>query len=200
MSHLPRAKLVSTAILAGTCVYLGSQVWHTLTNTNRWPFCTFNMFAYHKRDQALQMRVRLFTDDGETTGPADPWSLLPLEFFRVVSLLERVFHTHDDVVERDRFCQRALARLNRGGWSSWDEIKGSFAPGRGRRFAAMELYFVEVDFRTCSPSDRSHVLTAELVHRYDPQGVVPVDEPAGLWRYAEPGPMAVESEELADAV
>ncbi|MFJ3093239.1 hypothetical protein [Streptomyces hydrogenans] len=186
MSPVPRAKLLSRAILAGTSAYLAGQVVHTVLNTNRWPFCTFNMFAYHKRDQALQMRVRLFTDDGEAVGPTDPWSLLPLEFFRVVSVLERVFHAQDDVEVRDRFCRQALERLNRRGWRAWDEVKASFSAGPGRRFVAMELYFVEVDFRTCSPFDRTEVTSAELVHRYDPEGVVADQPEASLWRFVEP--------------
>lgn len=186
MSPVPRAKLLSRAILAGTSAYLVGQVVHTVLNTNRWPFCTFNMFAYHKRDQALQMRVRLFTDDGEAIGPTDPWSLLPLEFFRVVSVLERVFHAQDDIEVRDRFCRQALERLNRRSRRAWDEVKASFRPGPGRRFVAMELYFVEVDFRTCSPFDRTEVTWAELVHRYDPTGVVAPRQEAGLWRFVEP--------------
>lgn len=55
-------------------------------------------------------------------------------------------------------------------------------------FVALELYFVEVDFRTCSPFDRSHVLSAELVHRFDPGGVIPEREPEEVWRWAEAGP------------
>lgn len=187
----------SRAVLAGTALFLTGQVWHTVTNTNRWPFCSFNMFAYHKRDQALQMRVRLFTDDGTVVGPADPWALLPLEFFRVVSVLERVFHAQEDLGVRDAFCRQVLDRLNRRGWSSWDEVKAAFRPGRGRSFVAMELYFVQVDFRTCAPGDRAHVLSAELVHRFDPGGVIdPGQDPAGMWRIADP---AAAVEETADA-
>ncbi|MEU8971259.1 hypothetical protein AB0D11_18640 [Streptomyces monashensis] len=197
MFHAPRAKLLSRAIVAGTSLYLAGQVWHTVTNTNRWPFCTFNMFAYHKRDRALQMRVRLFTDDGRVIGPADPWSLLPLEFFRVVSVLERVFHSQDDIAARDRFCRHTLDRLNRRRWPAWDEVKASFSPGAGRRFVAMELYFVEVDFRTCSPFDRSHVLSAELVHRYDPEGAVREKSPESVWRLAPAGDDAVDEEKEA---
>ncbi|MCM1946604.1 hypothetical protein NC315_14635 [Streptomyces sp. G2] len=193
MSPTPRAKLLSRAILAGTSAYLAGQVVHTVLNTNRWPFCTFNMFAYHKRDQALQMRVRLVTDDGGTVGPTDPWSLLPLEFFRVVSVLERVFYAQDDIEVRDRFCRQTLERLNRRGWRAWDEVKASFSAGPGRRFVAMELYFVEVDFRTCSPFDRTSVTSAELVHRYDPEGVVAEQPEAELWWFAEP--FAEETEE-----
>ncbi|NML48990.1 hypothetical protein HHL19_01235 [Streptomyces sp. R302] len=199
MSPVPRAKLLSRAILAGTSVYLAGQVVHTVLNTNRWPFCTFNMFAYHKRDQALQMRVRLFTDDGEAVGPTDPWSLLPLEFFRVVSVLERVFHAQDDVEVRDRFCRQALERLNRRGWRAWDEVKASFSAGPGRRFVAMELYFVEVDFRTCSPYDRTEVTSAELVHRYDPEGVVADRAEAPLWRFVEPLVEETEHESKEEA-
>ncbi|MFI9003769.1 hypothetical protein [Streptomyces sp. NPDC053541] len=200
MSPVPRAKLLSRAILAGTSVYLAGQVVHTVLNTNRWPFCTFNMFAYHKRDQALQMRVRLFMDDGETVGPTDPWSLLPLEFFRVVSVLERVFHAQDDVEVRDRFCRQALERLNRRGWRAWDEVKPAFRAGPGRRFVAMELYFVEVDFRTCSPFDRTEVTSAELVHRYDPAGVVAGQSAEVLWRFVEAlaEPLAEEAEKKSE--
>lgn len=199
MSPVPRSGLLGRAILAGTSAYLVGQVAHTVANTNRWPFCTFNMFAYHKRDRALQMRVRLLTDDGEAVGPTDPWSLLPLEFFRVVSVLERVFHAQDDTEIRDRFCRQALERLNRRGWPGRDEVKASFRAGPGRRFVALELYFVEVDFRTCSPFDRTEVTSAGLVHRYDPLGVVSDREEAGLWHFVAPVVEEAEKREAGHA-
>ncbi|MFD0563923.1 hypothetical protein ACFQ2M_19345 [Kitasatospora saccharophila] len=140
------------------------------------------MFAYRKRARAWQLRVRLITGDGQQVGPADPWGLLPMEFFRVVSTLERIFFTEQDHAAREEFCREVLARLNDRPWRGWDEVKAALAPPAGQRFAAMELYLVEVDFDQCDPSDRTYVVSAELLHRHDPSAVA-AELPQPQWRF-----------------
>lgn len=173
-------------VTGATLVTLGTQAWHVVRDRNRWPLCTFNLFNYHLSDEYPQARVRLVTVEGSVVGPADPWGLLPLDFFRVVSIIERVFFTNEDVSVRERWCAAVLRGLNDAPWPSWDEVRGSLRPPAGERFAALELYLVQVDFVRCDPGDRSAVLRAELLHRHDPAGVA-----AGLappdWHLVEAG-------------
>ncbi len=125
-------------------------------------------------------------DIGHLFGPADPWALLPLEFFRVISVIERVFITCEDPHVRDDFCRKALHRLNTRPWRDWDEIRGSFRPPAGQRFVGVELHLVEVDFTRCDPTDRSQVTSVELMHRYDPEGAFARAGDQDLWRLLEP--------------
>jgi hypothetical protein len=174
-------------LLGGTAVVLGVQLHHTLRNTNRWPWCSYNMFSYRKRATAQQLRTRLITERGSIVGPADPWGLLPLEFFRVVALLERLFFTEDDQAARERFCRQTLDRLNRRPWGGWDEVKAALVVPAGERFVALELYLVDIDFDRCEPADRTHVVAVELVHRHDPLGVAATVPPV-RWRLLETVP------------
>jgi hypothetical protein len=162
----------SRALIAGAVALISAQFWHTLRDRNRWPLCSYNLFNYYIPDRYPQVRVRLVTDRGSVVGPTDPWGVLPLEFFRVVSVIERVFLVCEDREVKDRFCRRVLRRLDASPWSGWDEIKGSYRPPPGERFVAMDLYLVEVDFDRCDPRDRQHVVSAVLLHRHDPQRVV----------------------------
>jgi hypothetical protein len=173
------------AVVAASIAYLGIQVRQTVKDRNAWPFCAYNMFNYYLPDRFQQARVVLATDRGELVGPADPWPLLPLEFFRVISIIERVFITCEDRDVRDDFCRRVLHRLNTRPWRDWDEIRGSFRPPAGQRFAGLELYLVDVDFTRCDPVDRTHVLSADLVHRHDPEGVFAGRADRGLWRFVD---------------
>lgn len=170
--------LVTVAAVVG----FTAQGWHTVLGRNRWPLCTYDLFAYHLPEQMPQARVRLTTAAGSVVGPADPWGLLPLEFFRVVSILERVFFTNDDSAVRDDWCCAVLNGLNAAPWKAHDEVRAALAPPLSERFVALEVFLVHVDFALCESDDRLHVLSAELVHAYDPCGALPtVEDPH--WRY-----------------
>ncbi|MFI6761058.1 hypothetical protein ACIBF5_18170 [Micromonospora sp. NPDC050417] len=173
--------------IGATALTLGLQMRHTVKNTNRWPWCSYNMFSYRKSHRAMQLRTRLVTASGVCVGPTDPWGLLPLEFFRVISLLERIFFTQQDMAVREEFCRGVLARLNRAPWKGWDEVKPALLAPPGQRFAALELYLVAVDFDRCDPVDRLHVESVELVHRHDPDGVAATCPPP-RWRLLDTAP------------
>ncbi|MEU1308346.1 hypothetical protein ABZ419_05530 [Streptomyces cinnamoneus] len=174
--HLP-------AVILGTATaYLGAQLWHTVRDRNRWPFCAYNMFNYRVPETWEQLRIVLYDDRGRTTGPQDPWGLLPVEFFRVVSILESVLIGNQDEKLKEEFCERTLHRLNTARWPDFDEVRASAALPDGRPFAALEVYLVEVDAVRCDPRDRASVLSAGLLHRHDPGRVTGPDGPR--WRPA----------------
>ncbi|MEW2577311.1 hypothetical protein [Streptomyces syringium] len=178
--HLP-------AVILGTATaYLGAQLWHTVRDRNRWPFCAYNMFNYRVPEAWEQLRIVLHDDRGRTTGPLDPWGLLPVEFFRVVSILESVLITNQDEPLKEEFCVRTLNRLNTAPWPDFDEVRASVALPDGRPFVALEVYLVEVDAVRCDPRDRASVLSARLLHRHDPGRVTGPDGPH--WRPAAGAP------------
>jgi len=191
-------------VIAGSAAfYLALQLWHAIKDVNRWPICTYNLFNYHLDDTFPQARVRLITDRGNVVGPTDPWGLLPLDFFRVVSVLERMFFAEPETVDgrdagpdpdgaarvrnelRDRWCATVLRGLNDVAWSAFDEVRVPLRPPAGERFTAFELYLVQVDFSRFDPNDRSQVVSANLIHRYDPDGwATRVEDP--FWRICPP--------------
>ncbi|MFI9157782.1 hypothetical protein ACIGXI_37720 [Kitasatospora aureofaciens] len=165
MQHTVRSR----AVLLGAAAYLGVQFWHTFRNRNSWPFCAYNMFTYELPDRWQQFRVVLHDSAGGVTGPVDPWPLLPVEFFRVVAIMNRMFFVNEDAELRTRFCARTLDLLNRTSWADFDEVRASFRAPAGAEFTALDVYLVEVD-RDCDAVDRSSVRSAQLIHRHDPTG------------------------------
>jgi hypothetical protein len=130
------------------------------------------MFNYRLGASATQLRVLLATDRGYLHGPDDPWGLLPIESFRIDSILRKVFCDYAPHILRDKFCEQFLERLNGTGWRKWDEIRGSIRRPEGHRFAAIAIYLVEVDFRYNDPNDRADAVRAACLHCFDPGGVL----------------------------
>ncbi|MFJ9762448.1 hypothetical protein ACIRUY_01410 [Streptomyces erythrochromogenes] len=159
------------AILTGAALYLGVQFWHTMKNRNTWPFCAYNMFNYTLPERWVQMRVVLYAQDGTAVGPTDPWCLLPVEFFRVVSLMDQVFFSGGDHELREEFCRKTLRRINNSPWEDFDEVRAAPKSPTGRPFVALEVYVVEVDRARCDVFDRASVHDPKLLHRHDPEGV-----------------------------
>src|SRR5262245_20893451 len=92
------------AVCSFFLAYFSIQMWHTIRDKNRWPFCSYNMFSYFMSDHQTQPRVRLITDNGLTRGPMVPWGLMPVEFFRVEKILRQVLVSNEDVEVRNAFC------------------------------------------------------------------------------------------------
>ncbi|MEV7185435.1 hypothetical protein [Kitasatospora sp. NPDC093102] len=157
-------------MLTGAAAYLAVQLWHTFRDRNTWPFCAYNMFTYDLPERWHQLRVVLYDADGHAHGPADPWCLLPVEFFRVVSMMQRFFLGSEDQALRARFCARTLDLINESGWKGFDEVRAAPVSPTGAPFRALDVYLVEVD-DACDAVDRASVRSAELLHRHDPQGI-----------------------------
>src|ERR1700722_1181302 len=129
--------------------YLAVQLLHTWQDRNNWPFCSYNMFSYQLGNRQTQQRVTLVTDQGAVLGPAPPWGLMPVEFFRVERILDYVFVKNPDKKLKDAMCGAIINRLNTTQWAGWDEIRNSFTPPSGHQIVALEFSYVDVDFTLC---------------------------------------------------
>ncbi|MEV5882444.1 hypothetical protein AB0L74_06935 [Streptomyces sp. NPDC052020] len=150
--------------------YLAVQFWHTFRDRNTWPFCAYNMFNYDLPERRHQMRIVLHDADGGVVGPTDPWCLLPVEFFRVISILNKLFFVTEDRELRTRFCERTLALINETPWDDFDEVRAAPRSPTAAPFQALDFYLVEVD-DTCDAFDRTSVCSVRLLHRHDPRGI-----------------------------
>jgi len=104
--------------------------------------------------------------------------MLPVEFFRVVPVLEKVYLLEaPDRVKKD-FSRAALDWMNHRPWPKFDEVRSSVTGPSDRPVRAFDVYLVEVGPDEGDPWDRADVLSARLVHRHDPIGVAPAAEAA----------------------
>ncbi|MER7916499.1 MULTISPECIES: hypothetical protein [unclassified Streptomyces] len=163
-------QLPARAVLTAAAGYLAVQFWHTFRNRNTWPFCAYNMFDYDLPDRWHQLRIVFHDAHGGCVGPTDPWCLLPVEFFRVISILNKVLFVSEDEELRTRFCERTLHLINETPWDDFDEVRASPVSASAAPFQALDFYLVEVD-DTCDAFDRTSVCSAKLLHRHDPHGI-----------------------------
>lgn len=166
-----RAVLTWTKIAAAAGTVLCIQIACTLSDRNVWPFCAYNMFNYHLDDTSEELRVVLHEEDGWSSTPLDPWGVLPLEFFRVVSILEEMYITRTDEIGRANFSQFLLDQLNTTSWRAFDEVAAGYRPRSGHVLVGLDIYLVAVHADYCDPRDRSQVVTARLLHRYNPRDI-----------------------------
>lgn len=160
---LRRAPVAAAALFAGL---LSVQVWHTVRDRNRWPICSNNMFNRVLPERIPQLRVRL--RDGDVwTDPRSVYGLLPLEFFRVVDILDAVLVDNKDHVVRDRFCARVIDRLNTRPWNSFDEVHASERPTSSRGFTGIEILLVIVDVSDYSSTVDGPFHGCRVLHRLE---------------------------------
>jgi hypothetical protein len=153
-------------LTAGCGIFLGMQLGCTLHNRNRWPFCSYNMFAYDPEETYEALRVQLIDDSGEKTLVLDPWGLLPLDFFRVISALIEIYVVGEDEERKHAFGEATLAGLNGRPWSAFDEVRPQLRPPPGRRFVGFDLLYVHVDASSCDPVDRSSCVKQSVIYTH----------------------------------
>ncbi|SDT83353.1 hypothetical protein SAMN05216371_8174 [Streptomyces sp. TLI_053] len=160
------------ALAAALTGHLALQLFHTLTDRNTWPYCSYNMFSFHAKGVQTRWHVKLVTDGGLVLGPVSAWGLLPLEFFRVDAIIKKVFLQNVDPDLRTSFCESVLVRLNTRPWRGWDEVKRPPVPPAGQRIVAMELCTVELDLVTTDAQGRPRIRGTRLIHTHDPDRVL----------------------------
>ncbi|MFI7210900.1 hypothetical protein [Micromonospora maritima] len=148
--------------------YLGAQLWHTWKDRNRWPLCSYNMFNRTLPSRFPQPRVTLH-DPAGSQELLPVYGLLPLEFFRVVSIMAEVFLVNQDEAIKHRFAERVLRRLNTRPWAAFDEVHASHRPLGPAGFHGLDLYAVTLD-----------------LDDYDPRVDRPLHQPELLFSYRRP--------------
>jgi hypothetical protein len=142
------------------------QLLSTFMNKNYWPFCSYNLFHYQSPQRVQEIRVRLFDDRGNSTPILDTWGLLPLEYFRVISILRQIYISNKDENIKQNFSIKMLKRLNKRPWKPFDEIKSPIRSFSGRPFIGFELLLVDIDLNTYNPFDRSSYTRQQVLYRF----------------------------------
>lgn len=163
-------------LFAATAAFLAKQFHQTWRKRSDWPFTSYDMFSYSLPETYQQLRVVPYDRAGASYGPFDPWGLLPLEFFRVVSILQGLFMRPLRWDSRAEFCELVLDWINDRPWADFDETRPSLPNYKGERIVALELFLVEV-CRDCDPVHRDDVHSFRRLYRHDPLSVVSGEPP-----------------------
>jgi hypothetical protein len=152
------------AVLAGAAGLLARQFACTWTDRNSWPFCSYNMFNRVLPERIGQPRV-ILTDGAGPTRPLPVYGLLPLEFFRVMSVTGAVYLGDTDTAARDAFTERMLDRLSDHPWRAFDEVRASIRPRAGR-FTGLDLYEAWIDLSDYDPDADQPLHDLRLLYSY----------------------------------
>jgi hypothetical protein len=120
------------------------QLGHTLSDQNNWPFCSYNMFSQLRKTQSQTFKVRLYESTGEPR-LVDVWEVLPLEFFRAISVIRQVYLEAKDEQAKTALSSYILGALNDSPWGNFDQTYPSARPAT--RFIGLDLLRVELDLR-----------------------------------------------------
>lgn len=137
----PRARARLGLALAA---FFAVQLLHTVFDSNRWPFCSYNMFNRTMPLQLWTLRARL-RDSGGQTQTVDAARLLPVEFFRARDMLHSVYVAGRDESLKQGLARLILARLNASPWRAFDETFASPRPSAGASFVSLELLAWRLD-------------------------------------------------------
>jgi hypothetical protein len=128
-------------LLSLTALFLCVQIWHTFVDQNNWPFCSYNVFSQIRGKQSQTFKIRLYESAGETR-LVDVWEVLPLEFFRAISVFREVYFGGSDEARR-RLASFILGELNDSPWGEFDQTYASARPAG--RFVAFDFLLVDID-------------------------------------------------------
>jgi hypothetical protein len=120
------------------------QLGHTLFDQNNWPFCSYNMFSQLRKTQSQTLKIRLYESNGEPR-LVDVWEVLPLEFFRAISVIRQVYFEAEDEQTKTALASYILHALNDSPWGNFDQQYPSARPIE--RFIGLDLLRVELDLR-----------------------------------------------------
>lgn len=126
-------------------LFLLVQLGHTLFDQNNWPFCSYNVFSRVRPLQSQTLKARLYEEDGSLR-LVNVWELLPLEFFRAISVIQKVYIEGNNQEAQTQLAQYILHTLNTSPWNNFDQTYPSARPTS--RFVGMEILRVEVDLHT----------------------------------------------------
>jgi hypothetical protein len=132
------------ALAFATVAFFAAQLLHTILDRSSWPLCSYNMFSRVRPLTSSIPKVLLYEDRGAVR-VADVWEVLPLEFFRAISLTQNVFYTGGDEATRERLAAFILEGLNRRPWGAFDQTYASARPSPGARFVGISFARWRID-------------------------------------------------------
>lgn len=151
-------------LLGGTVLIMGIQIFHTIVNKVTWPFCSHN-FYYHRSDLLKPVfRIGLIDDEGDVR-VVDCRETLPIEGYRSGSIYREVFVTNTDPERKRAFAELVLARLNAGGWLSFDERLAPVLPKEGRTFVGLTVERHTLDTREFGETGKLPTVNIEEIYR-----------------------------------
>jgi hypothetical protein len=130
--------------VAFTALFFSVQLGHTFFDQNNWPFCSYNMFSRIRPKQSQTYKIRLYEEAGESR-LVDVWEVLPLEFFRAISVIREVFVNSNDAEKQRALAAYIIDTLNNSPWDAFDQTYASVRPQT--RFVGLELLQIELDLR-----------------------------------------------------
>lgn len=107
----------------------------TISNTNLWPFCSYNMFNFNVEKSISRLKISICEDTGECQ-IVNPGNILPIEFFRANRFFSSIYLKGS---LNNEFKKKVLLRLNNNPWGQFDEIMPAALPKYGNSFVDFQI-------------------------------------------------------------
>lgn len=122
--------------------WVATQLFHTFTDSNNWPFSSYNMFNRIPKPIMKTYVADIYSSDGSIL-EVSASNLLPIEFFRANPIMHQVFNGKD-IGAKARFEEQILNRINHRPWKDFDEVRGS--PKSKTPFVALKISIASYSF------------------------------------------------------
>ena len=131
-----------TFLLCITIIFFSIQILCTITNKNRYPFCTYNMFSKTYNGKYAQYEVYLTNTTKHKSFLCPAYKIIPIEFFRVNSVMDNIYN-YDNKEQQEQLSKIILNTLNKTSWYHFDEIYSS---------PKSDFFFDKIDISICEYS------------------------------------------------
>jgi hypothetical protein len=101
-----------------------AQLVCSILNVSPWPLMAYNFFANEPVGSTSHYRFVLIQTDGSER-EVEPGKLVPIEFFKAASFVNRALLKYDGEAERAELLRNLMRQAQRRPWHSFDEVWAS---------------------------------------------------------------------------
>lgn len=105
-------------------VVMAAQLVCSALNISPWPLMAYNFFANEPVGSTSHYRFVLTQSDG-SENEVEPGHLVPIEFFKAASFVNRALLLRDSEAERTELLRKLVRQAERRPWHSFDEVWAS---------------------------------------------------------------------------
>jgi hypothetical protein len=143
----------------------GIQIAHTIVNKSNWPFSPHNFYFRQSLIKKPVFRF-IFKDDKKQSYVVESKHILPIEGYRIGSIIREVYVNPSNNDNAKKFSQIILDRLNNNTWVKFDERYAPAIPLGNNKFIEFKIERHILDLRNFIPNKEIPIIAREMIYEY----------------------------------